>query len=74
MPAWIETMLSWIVIGLIGLWTIYAGLVKPVINPNPTTTQHADRDVINPQPHATFGCASVQVNEYRSTQMNAVKK
>lgn len=39
MPAWIEPLLSWMFIIVIGVWTIYAGLIKPVINPTKTTTQ-----------------------------------
>jgi hypothetical protein len=42
MWAIIEPILSWVCIFITGgtlIWAIYAGLVKPVTNPNPTTTQ-----------------------------------
>lgn len=35
----IETIISWIVLLGLVIWVIYAGLVKPVMFPNPTHTQ-----------------------------------
>lgn len=35
----IEPILSWLCIIAIGGWIIYAGLIRPVVNPTPTTTQ-----------------------------------
>ena len=36
---YIEPVLSWICLIALGCWVIYAGLIKPVTNPTPTTTQ-----------------------------------
>lgn len=37
---YIEPALSWVFILSIGGWVLYAGLIRPVIHPNPTTTQN----------------------------------
>jgi len=34
-----ETILCWVAILFLG-WLVYAGAIKPVINPEPTTTQN----------------------------------
>lgn len=36
---YIEPVLSWVAIISLGCWVVYAGLLKPVLNPTPTTTQ-----------------------------------
>jgi hypothetical protein len=36
---YLEPVLCWVCIIAIGAWVIYAGLIKPVTNPTPTTTQ-----------------------------------
>ncbi len=35
----LEPILSWICIIALGGWIVYAGLIKPVVNPTPTSTQ-----------------------------------
>jgi hypothetical protein len=41
----LEPILSWVFIIVLTGWTIYAGLIKPVLHPNATTSQKAQ--VIN---------------------------
>ena len=36
---YVEPILSWIILGTVVVWLVYAGAVKPVVNPTPTTTQ-----------------------------------
>ena len=55
-------------LGLPGLLLIGYGIYKGYIKkPEPTTTQHNQAEVIvyhYPTPKATFGCASVRVQEF----------
>jgi hypothetical protein len=39
MWAWLEPLMSWGFIIGIACWLLYAGMIKPVINPTPTNTQ-----------------------------------
>ena len=55
------------IVGIIGfiLWSIYAGVIKPVINPNTTTDQNAEQ-INNPHynPKPGFGgCAHMSIYE-----------
>lgn len=51
-----------IVGGLVMAWIVYAGLIRPVIKPNPSTTQNAGsiHNYYN-QPRISFGCARWEV-------------
>lgn len=57
--AWVKTISILIKIGLVlsVLWGIYVVLVKPHINPTPTTEQRAEQITnYNLQPKSYFGC------------------
>ena len=60
--AWHWVMRTFSVLAVIGLgWAVYAGIIRPVTKPNPTTTQHAD-SITNPSYKGpTFGCMSIRV-------------
>ncbi len=53
--------------GLALAWVIYAGMIRPVTKPNPSTSQKAD-NITNVnyyiQPKPMFGCASAKVFHY----------
>ena len=50
--------------GLAIAWIVYAGLIRPVTKPNPSTQQKAETIVnYNSQPKATFGCAHVIIKK-----------
>jgi hypothetical protein len=36
----LEPVISWIVIAFIFVWVFYAGMIRPVTKPTPTTTQN----------------------------------
>ena len=36
---YLEPVLSWVCLITLGVWVIWAGLIKPVVAPTPTTTQ-----------------------------------
>ena len=61
------------IVGSVGfiLWSIYAGVIKPVVNPETTTDQHAEQinnPTYSPQPHP-LGCSNMRVYEmYRKKQ------
>jgi hypothetical protein len=61
------TIAKWVGGGLLGLglaWAIYAGILRPVLKPNPSTTQKAE-EIINynyPNPKVVFGCMRFVVN------------
>lgn len=47
----------------IGGWGIYAGLIRPITKPNPTTTQNAE-NITNynyPSPKVYFGCINYAI-------------
>ena len=70
--ALIEPWISWLCIALIGGWTVYAGLIKPVVKPNPTTTNVQSGGVSYTYDfHPTFGC--MRVPEQMKT-VNATNK
>lgn len=51
-----------VVAGLVIAWAIYAGIIRPVTKPNPTTTQTGEN--INNYyntPRISFGCAKWSV-------------
>jgi len=51
-------------------WSIYAGMIKPVISPAVTTEQHANQ-IINPSYKTDVhfgGCASLRAIEYRKNK------
>jgi len=54
------------IIGFIA-WSIYAGVIKPVVNPEKTTEQHAEQ-IINPSYKTDVhfgGCANLRAIDYR---------
>ena len=56
------------IIGIIGFigWSIYAGVIRPVLSPATTTDQHAEQ-IVNPHYSSKIypgGCASMRVLEY----------
>jgi hypothetical protein len=59
------TIIKWVG-GLLGglalAWIIYAGLIRPVTKPNPSTTQSAGTIVnYNTTPKSTFGCNNIRI-------------
>ena len=57
MWATIEPVLSWLCIIALGLWLLWAGMIKPVVHPNPTTTQTGGISyTVNVSP---FSCARI---------------
>jgi len=59
--------------GLVFAWLIYAGLLKPVLRPNPTTRQSAET-IINHQygtPKVYFGCLNLRVYERKEVTNQA---
>jgi len=50
------------ILGLMLSWIVYAGLIRPVTKPNPSTNQSAEsiQNYYN-QPRISFGCARWEV-------------
>ena len=56
------TIIKWVLGAVGGLaiaWAIYAGIIRPITKPNPSTAQKADTiyNYYN-QPRVSFGCAA----------------
>jgi hypothetical protein len=56
------TIIKWVlgaVGGLVIAWALYAGIIRPVLKPNPSTAQKAETiyNYYN-QPRVSFGCAA----------------
>ena len=51
-----------LVAGLLIAWGLYAGIIRPVTKPNPSTRQEADtiHNYYN-QPRVSFGCARWEI-------------
>ena len=48
-------------------WSIYAGMIKPVVNPEKTMEQHANQ-IINPTYETSVnfgGCANIRAMQYK---------
>jgi len=69
---------KWIigVLGGLGIaWVIYAGVLKPVLFPNPSTDQNAE-SIINhyySKPGVTFGCMSFRVYEREKIETGGIE-
>ena len=61
------TIAKWVlgmVGGLVIAWGLYAGIIRPVTKPNPSTLQKAD-NIINYYltPRVSFGCANFRIQK-----------
>lgn len=64
--AWIAGGLA--VLGV--LWALYAGIIRPVIKPNPSTTQNAEQ-IVNHNfqtPKVYFGCINFRLPKEEVTK------
>lgn len=61
---WISVLVWTLVLAGIG-WAIYAGIIRPVTKPNPSTTQQGARDNYSYtiQPKSYFGCMRIDIKK-----------
>lgn len=65
---------KWIGVGVLVLvigWAIYAGIIRPVVKPNPSTANQAE--VIynyTIQPRSTFGCSAFLIRREKDDNSN----
>lgn len=57
----IAKWLGGIVGGLAIAWAVYAGIIRPVTKPNPTTVQTGGTSYTITSPRQSFGCTNIRI-------------